>query len=90
MGAKKLTEEEETLLGEVHGSISSLVDELEVFKFPSREFSIVFTKLEEAEMWMQRGFERFGYEPIDADAEEDEGEEDEETPDEAPKSDEEE
>lgn len=77
MGAKKLSEKEEALYGEVHGVISSLVDDLEDQKHPSREFALAYTKLEEAEMWMQRAFERLGYEPVedDGDDEEDEGEE---------------
>jgi hypothetical protein len=73
--ANELTKKQEKVLSEVHQSIQDLVEDLEDLGPVSREFSLVLTKLEESEMWCQRGFEVKGYEPED-DVDGDDGDDD--------------
>lgn len=81
----KLTKQQEKALVSVMADINGLVDDMEELVAAnggrpiSREFALVFTKLEEAEMWCERGFARLGYE-LDSvdDEEEDEAGDDEE------------
>jgi hypothetical protein len=68
-----LNKKQEKLLQEIHQAVQDMVDELHENPPPTREFALMLTKLEEAEMWGQRGFEILGYAP-----DEDEGEEGEE------------
>jgi hypothetical protein len=72
--ADKLTKKQEKILGEMYPELEAMIDDLQALGPVSREFSLVLTKLEEAEMWCERGFEAMGYEPP-SDEEEDEDEE---------------
>jgi len=95
MGAKKktgkdekkpqvieLTEEQKALFAEALGTIQSLVDDIQQIGTPIREWALGFTKLEEAEMWIDRGFAMLGIEPNLDDEEGEEGEEGEDDGDE--------
>lgn len=92
MGAKKktgkdekkpqvieLTEEQKALFAEALGTIQSLVDDIQQIGTPIREWALGFTKLEEAEMWIDRGFAMLG---IELNLDDEEGEEDEDDGDE--------
>lgn len=70
----KLTKKQEKVLGELYSDLEEMVEDLEALGPVSREFSLVLTKLEEAELWCQRGFEVKGYEPAPEEEEEDEPE----------------
>lgn len=76
--AQELSKEHEELFGEALSDTQDLVDTIEESgKPPTREFALALTKLEEAEMWLQRGFDKLGYdEEVDED-DEDEAESDE-------------
>jgi hypothetical protein len=77
--ADKMTAKQEKVLSETYSIIQDIIENLEELGPVSREFAIVLTKLEEAEMWCQRGFEVKGYEPeVEDDEEEDDEEEEEE------------
>lgn len=88
MGAKKrpLSEDQEKFFTELQFEVDSLVEELrsEMEKskgrLPCREFSIVMTKLEEAQMWTERGWMSLGYEvpELPEDEDEDDADADEE------------
>lgn len=78
---RPLNKAEEKLYSEAIDLVSELVDDLkaELAKkraLPCREFSLAYTKLEEAEMWLMRGFDALGYH----DEEEGDEEEEEEEP----------
>lgn len=81
-----LSEKQKDLLAEAGTSIDDALGAMEEAGQVSREFSLVRTKLEEAEMWMERGFEALGYEldPGDDEPDDDEpgGDEDDEPEDE--------
>jgi hypothetical protein len=83
---KKKAEAEEPLSGKelksliaAGADIGRAIAHLDDSGISSRELEIVVVKLEEAEMWLDRGFEEFGYEPDDGpdDDEPDEADEDE-------------
>jgi hypothetical protein len=74
--AEPLTDAQKEALSEVGGAINDALVAMGDQPI-SREFSIVRTKLEEAEMWLDRGFEELGY---DLDVEEDDEEDDDEEP----------
>lgn len=66
---KKLTKDQQSFLEDVLAHTADLANDLSVLfeetnggRPISREFAIVLTKLEEAEMWASRGFESLGYE----------------------------
>jgi len=69
--AVKLTSKAEKLFQEVVQAVQDMVDELHATPSPTREFALMLTKLEEAEMWGQRAFETLGYESEDGDEGED-------------------
>lgn len=80
--ANPMTEDQEDLFTNIfHDTVNlveALKDEADANKgrLPCREFSIVLTKLEEAEMWLRRGFEEMEYEvpePDEGDDEDDDG-----------------
>ncbi|RLB42434.1 MAG: hypothetical protein DRH30_04890 [Deltaproteobacteria bacterium] len=75
--ADKLTKKQERGLSEAMAIIQDVVDDLDNLGTVSREFSIALTKLEESEMWIHRGFEKFGYEPEEEDPDAEDGDEDE-------------
>lgn len=90
MGAKKdgqgkndkteveVSEEQLALYEDTLNLLRERVDEITSTGVPIREFALALTKLEEAEMWIDRGFMLLGIEPA-LDDEEEEGDE-EETP----------
>ena len=63
----KLTKKQEKVLSEMYSDLEAMVDDLEALGPINREFSIFRTKLEEGEMWCERGFETMGYEPAEDD-----------------------
>lgn len=72
--AEPLSKEElESLLG-VGVSVNTAIAKLDDSEIETRELAIVLTKLEEAEMWLDRAFEEMGYEPADEEETEEEGE----------------
>lgn len=75
---KKLTEKQEALLQDAFGAIQSIIDDLDGERMPTREFSLMLTRLEESEMWGQRAFAALGYEMDDDEDEDDEDEGDDE------------
>lgn len=81
-----MTDEQEALFTDVFHATTELVDSLKDEadenggRLPCREFSLAFTKLEEAEMWLRRGFEEMEYEVPEP--EDDEGEEEGDAPEE--------
>lgn len=74
-----MTKKQEVLFVDVYRTTAELVDAMKDEadahggRLPCREFSIVLTKLEEAELWLRRGFEEMEYEvpTLDAEAEDD-------------------
>jgi hypothetical protein len=56
----ELSEEQEQLFGDTIATLEELGDEIKKAGVPIREFALGLTKLEEAEMWFQRGFEALG------------------------------
>ena len=75
-----LTKEQEEIFGDALVTIRSIVDDIRAAGTPIREFALGFTKLEEAEMWLDRGFDSLGMEvsdPDDPDDDEDDDESDE-------------
>lgn len=84
MGANKddrqeveMSEEQQSLYEDTLMTVRALVDDISASGTPIREFALAFTKLEEAEMWLARGFDQLGIEP-DLGEDEDESEEDDE------------
>ena len=73
------TEEQDKLYGEALATLQDLVEDIQKSGPPIREFAIAVTKMEEAEMWLQRGYENLG---LDDDEDPDEGDDDDEDPDE--------
>lgn len=73
---EKLTKKQEKVLGEMYSDLEAMIDDLEALGPINREFSLFRTKLEEGEMWCERGFETMGYEPP-SDENDDEDEADE-------------
>ena len=65
----KLTKKQEKVLGEFYSDLEEMIEDLEDLGAVSREFSLVLTKLQEARMWCEQGFEVKGYEPEEADDE---------------------
>lgn len=82
-----MTEEQEALFVDAYQATAELVDALKDEadanggRLPCREFSIVLTKLEEAELWLRRGFEEMEYEVPRLDVEDEEDAEEEADPD---------
>jgi hypothetical protein len=76
---KRLNKETEQALLNAYHHISAAIDELEAAGRVSREMSIVLTKVEEAEMWAERGFAELGYdlESIEDDGDDEDDEDDE-------------
>jgi len=56
-----LTEAQKTQLAECGEAIGDALDSIEAAGTVSREFSLARTKLDEAEMWLARGFDELGY-----------------------------
>jgi hypothetical protein len=81
----KMDQEVAVELGWAYETTAQVVDAIKDLeeqlkgRLPGREFSIALTKLEEAEMWLARGFETAGFEeiPVPEEEEEEEGDEDE-------------
>lgn len=84
MGArktKKLSKDQEELFAGVIGVIEEMVTDLQEAGAPTRELSLLITKLEEAEMWGLRAFEVLGYEELPLpEVPEDEGDDDQDEP----------
>lgn len=79
MGAKNkdieeivVTEEQVAFYQECLDTVADLVDEAKKVGAPIREFALALTKLEECEMWVDRGMESLGIPPDDSDDEDDE------------------
>lgn len=79
----ELTEEQQVLFAEALGTIQQLVDDIGDVGAPIREWALGLTKLEEAEMWIDRGFAMLGIEPQIPGDEDDEESEDDESDDES-------
>jgi len=83
---KKLTKSQQSILEDVLAQTGDVISDL-AFLFQetnggrplSREFAIVLTKLEEAEMWAARGFDALGYKltPVEGDEGDDDDDDDE-------------
>jgi ribosome assembly protein YihI (activator of Der GTPase) len=81
-----LTAEQKGMLVETGNALDDAIDAITAAGTISRQFSLARTRLEEAEMWLERGFEEMGYaldddeddEDADADADADKSEEEEE------------
>lgn len=83
-----LKPEQEDRLGAAHEAIGAAVDMLleeaaKSGKLPNEEFANAKMFAETAEMWMARGFEALGYDPVDEDEEEEEESDEDEEPDES-------
>lgn len=72
----ELTEEQQELFEDALGTLRGLVDDIAAKGAPIREWALGLTKIEEAEMWIERGFDLLGIEP-DLGDENDEDDEDE-------------
>jgi len=77
-----LTAEQKEMLVEAGNALDDALDAIAAAGTISRQFSLARTRLEEAEMWLERGFEEMGYaldtEDEDADADADKPEDEEE------------
>lgn len=71
-----LTKSQEEMWAYALKASVSLGDALADVGSPIREFALGLTKLQEAEMWIERGFDMLGIDPFEGD-EEDEEDEDE-------------
>lgn len=76
------TEEQEDAYRDALKTCQDLTDILKEVGAPIRELALGITKLEEAEMWIERGFEELDLDPYDGDDEDDE--EDDEGDDDSP------
>jgi hypothetical protein len=90
---KDLTEKQKKALLAVVDCIDEALDHLVPLGTVSREFSLVLTKLEEGQMWLDRGLEEMGYvigsDDDDSDDDDDEPEEEPEEEEEEPEEEEE-
>lgn len=66
-----LTAEQKEMLVESGNALDDALDAITAAGTISRQFSLARTRLEEAEMWLERGFEEMGY-ALDEDSDEDE------------------
>lgn len=74
----ELTPKQQRLFEESLATLRSLVDDLHSIQIPIREWALALTRMEEAEMWVNRGFEVLGIEEDEDDEDEDDDSEDEE------------
>ena len=65
-----LTESQEEMWVYTLKTLVSLGDALEDVGSPMREFALGLTKLQEAEMWIDRGFDMLGIDPHDDEGDE--------------------
>lgn len=78
MAKEQLTPEQKAVLENLMDTIGEEIDVMRDLGPISREFSLVLTKLEEAEMWGHRAFEELGYEIGDDDEDSDDAPDDDE------------
>ena len=67
----ELTEKQQQLFEDALGTLRGLVDDIVEEGAPIREWALGLTKIEEAEMWIERGFDLLGIEPDIGDDDED-------------------
>jgi hypothetical protein len=72
-----LTAEQKEMLIEAGNALDDALDAIAAAGTISRQFSLARTRLEEAEMWLERGFEEMGYALDDEDDDEEPEEPDE-------------
>ena len=71
----ELTKKQQHAIGNAGALIEEALDSLEEAGVSTREFALVRTKLEEADMWYDRALEAIGYRYPEHDEEQDEYEE---------------